>query len=191
MQRSAARRIALHLFDSIISCQQIFVIFLPITAHRLVGHKMQQYRLSTSRTVIVVTHYGRVRGLQRKTIYDEELYYAFEGIPYAKPPLGELRFRAPQPPDSWKGVRNCTTYREKPLQRNMVMGLIEGSEDCLYLNVYAKHLQSEKPLPVMVWIYGGGFQKGEASRDIYSPDYFMKQNVVLVTISYRLGALGK
>ncbi|TDG47965.1 hypothetical protein AWZ03_005583 [Drosophila navojoa] len=157
---------------------------------KFVGHKVQQYRLSTSHTVVVATNYGRVRGLQRKTVYDQELYYAFEGIPYAKPPVGELRFRAPQPPDPWKSVRNCTTYAEKPLQRNMVLGLIEGSEDCLYLNVYAKSLRSEKPLPVMVWIYGGGFQKGEASRDIYSPDYFMKQNVVLVTISYRLGALG-
>lgn len=164
---------------------------MPATPHRFVGHKVQQYRLSTSHTVVVATNYGRVRGLQRKTVYDQELYYAFEGIPYAKPPLGELRFRAPQPPDPWKSVRNCTTYAEKPLQRNMVLGLIEGSEDCLYLNVYAKSLRSEKPLPVMVWIYGGGFQKGEASRDIYSPDYFMKQNVVLVTISYRLGALGK
>ncbi|XP_030558837.1 esterase B1-like [Drosophila novamexicana] len=157
---------------------------------KLVGHKVQQYRLATSHTVIVTTKFGRVRGLQRKTIYDEELYYAFEGIPYAKPPLGELRFRAPQLPEPWEGVRNCTTYGEKPLQRNMVLGLIEGSEDCLYLNVYVKQMQSEKPLPVMVWIYGGGFQKGEASRDIYSPDYFMKQPVVFVTISYRLGALG-
>ncbi|KAH8398919.1 hypothetical protein KR215_000053 [Drosophila sulfurigaster] len=162
----------------------------PISPHRFVGHKVQQYRLSTSNTVIVETKYGRVRGLQRKTIYDGELYYAFEGIPYAKPPLGDLRFRAPQPPESWEGVRNCTTYNEKPLQRNMIMGLMEGSEDCLYLNVYAKSMESAKPLPVMVWIYGGGFQKGEASRDLYSPDYFMKQPVILVTINYRLGALG-
>ncbi|KAH8311839.1 hypothetical protein KR044_008224, partial [Drosophila immigrans] len=157
---------------------------------RLVGHKVQQYRLATSHTVIVETKFGRVRGLQRKTIYDGELYYAFEGIPYAKPPLGDLRFRAPQPPEPWEGVRNCTTYNEKPLQRNMVISMIEGSEDCLYLNVYAKSMKSTQPLPVMVWIYGGGFQKGEASRDLYSPDYFMKQAVVLVTISYRLGALG-
>lgn len=73
----------------------------------------------------------------------------------------------------------------------MVMALIEGSEDCLYLNVYVKNMKTTKPLPVMVWIYGGGFQKGEASRDYYSPDYFMKQPVVFVTINYRLGALGK
>lgn len=169
----------------------IYFCFSISPARRLVGHKVQQYRLATSHTVVVETKYGRVRGLQRKTLYDAEPYFAFEGMPYAKPPLGELRFRAPQPPEPWEGVRNCTTYGEKPLQRNMVMGIVEGSEDCLYLNVYTKHLNSDKPLPVMVWIYGGGFQKGEASRDIYSPDYFMKQPVVFVTINYRLGALGK
>ncbi|KAH8374614.1 hypothetical protein KR200_002010 [Drosophila serrata] len=156
----------------------------------MVGHKFQQYRLATGHTVVLDTNYGQVRGLQRKTLYDEELYFAFEGIPYAKPPVGELRFKAPQLPEPWQGVLNCTTYRSKPLQRNMILGIVEGSEDCLHLNVYAKTLKSEKPLPVIVWIYGGGFQKGEASRDIYSPDYFMKQSVVFVTINYRLGALG-
>ncbi|XP_030373446.1 esterase B1 [Scaptodrosophila lebanonensis] len=157
---------------------------------KLVGHKLQQYRLATSKTIIVDTKFGQVRGLQRKTIYDEEPYYAFEGIPYAKPPVGELRFRAPQPPEPWQGVKDCTTYRAKPLQRNMILGIVEGSENCLHLNVYVKTMESEKPLPVIVWIYGGGFQKGEASRDFYSPDYFMKQNVVFVSINYRLGALG-
>ncbi|KAH8420855.1 hypothetical protein KR222_006890, partial [Zaprionus bogoriensis] len=149
-----------------------------------------QYNLSTKQTAVVNTQYGRVRGLQRKTLYDEELYYAFEGIPFAKPPLGELRFRAPIPPEPWQDIRDCTYPRSKPIQRHMVMHIVEGSEDCLYLNVYAKQLKSEKPLPVMVWIYGGGFQIGEASRDIYSPDYFMKKDIVLVTLNYRLGPLG-
>ncbi|XP_017119545.1 esterase B1 [Drosophila elegans] len=157
---------------------------------QLVGHKIQQFRLATGHTVTLDTKYGQVRGLQRKTVYDEEPYFAFEGIPYAKPPVGELRFRAPQPAEPWQGVLNCTTYRSKPLQRNMLLGIVEGSEDCLHLNVYVKTLKSEKPLPVIVWIYGGGFQKGEASRDIYSPDYFMKQPVVFVSINYRLAALG-
>ncbi|KAH8279021.1 hypothetical protein KR018_012575, partial [Drosophila ironensis] len=151
----------------------------------------QQYRLSTGNTIVLDTKYGQVRGLQRKTVYDEELYLAFEGIPYAKPPLGELRFRAPQPPEPWSpSVLDCTTYRAKPLQRNMLLGIVEGSEDCLHLNIYVKSLNTNKPLPVIVWIYGGGFQKGEATRDIYSPDYFMKQDVVFVSINYRLGALG-
>ncbi|XP_017104467.2 esterase B1 isoform X1 [Drosophila bipectinata] len=157
---------------------------------KLVGHKLQQYRLSTGNTLVLDTKFGQVRGLQRKTVYDGELYFAFEGIPYAKPPVGELRFRAPQPPEPWQGILDCTTYRAKPLQRNIVLSIVEGSENCLHLNIYVKDLESKKPLPVIVWIYGGGFQKGEASRDIYSPDYFMKQPVVFVCINYRLGALG-
>ncbi|XP_070143134.1 esterase B1-like isoform X2 [Drosophila kikkawai] len=76
------------------------------------------------------------------------------------------------------------------MQRHSILGTVEGSEDCLYLNVYSKRLTSKQPLPVLVWIYGGGFQIGAAGRDTYSPDYFMKQDVVLVTFNYRVGALG-
>lgn len=63
---------------------------------------------------------------------------AFEGIPYAKPPLGELRFRAPLPPEPWEGVFDCLYYKSKPLQRDFVRRITLGSEDCLYLNVFAK-----------------------------------------------------
>lgn len=129
--------------------------------------------------------------MQRKTIYDEELYYSFEGIPFAKPPLGELRFRAPQPPEPWVGVRDCTYVRDKPTQIHCALKLPEGSEDCLHLNVYTKTLNSSKPMPVMVWVYGGGFEVGEASRDLHGPDYFMKKDVVLVIPNYRIGVLGK
>ncbi|KAH8374872.1 hypothetical protein KR200_007859, partial [Drosophila serrata] len=146
--------------------------------------------LSTSHTVVLDTNYGKVCGLQRKTTYDKELYFAFEGIPYAKPPVGELRFKAPQPPEPWQGVLNCTTYGSKPLQRNMMLGYLEGNEDCLNLNIYVKTLISDKKLPVIVWIYGGGFQKGEASRDVYASDYFMKKPVVFITFNHRVGALG-
>ncbi|XP_067638389.1 esterase B1-like isoform X2 [Eurosta solidaginis] len=155
----------------------------------MVAHRIQQYRATTNETVVVPTTYGQVKGVKRKTIYNQT-FYAFEGIPYAKPPIGELRFRAPQPPQPWTGVRNCTSMGNKPLQRHLVLGITEGSEDCLYLNVYAKELKSDRLLPVMVWIYGGGFQIGEATRDIYAPDYFMERDIVLVTLNYRLGALG-
>ncbi|XP_013114562.2 esterase B1 [Stomoxys calcitrans] len=76
------------------------------------------------------------------------------------------------------------------MQYNLGIKTIEGSEDCLYVNVYVKELKSPKPLPVMVWIYGGGFQVGESSRDIYCPDYFLQRDVVFVTFNYRLGILG-
>ncbi|XP_064550488.1 esterase B1-like [Drosophila montana] len=159
-------------------------------ATKSIAHRMVQYNLATDIETVLDTEYGRVRGLQRKTLYDEELYFAFEGIPYAKPPLGELRFRAPQPPETWTHILDCTYPRSKPMHRHLVLRSIEGSEDCLYLNVYSKSLKSENPLPVMVWIYGGGFQIGEATRDVHSPDYFMQKEVILVTLNYRLGALG-
>lgn len=158
-------------------------------AVKLVAHRIQQYQATTSETTILPTKYGQVKGVKRKTVYNHH-FYAFEGIPYAKPPLGELRFRAPQPPEPWTGVRNCTKLGNVPLQKHFVLGITHGSEDCLYLNVYAKELKSAKPLPVMVWIYGGGFRFGEATRDVYAPDYFMEREIVLVTFNYRLGALG-
>ncbi|XP_043656687.1 uncharacterized protein LOC122622361 [Drosophila teissieri] len=157
---------------------------------KLIGHKIVQYRLGTKQTKVVCTRDGQVRGHRRKTLYDEEVYFAFEGIPFAQPPVGELRFRAPQPALPWLGVRDCTYPRAKPMQKHFVLSIVEGSEDCLYLNVYSKRLKSDKPLPVIVWIYGGGFQIGEAGRDFYSPDYFMQHDVVVVTFNYRVGALG-
>lgn len=79
-----------------------------------------------------------MRGTKSKTIYDED-YYSFEGIPYGQPPLGELRFKAPLPAHGWDGVRDCYEFTGKPLQKNY-QGEIEGTEDCLYLNVYAKRV---------------------------------------------------
>ncbi|XP_017114748.1 esterase B1 [Drosophila elegans] len=157
---------------------------------KIIAHKVVQYKLGTGQTKELTTKYGQVKGQLRKTVYDGEIYYSFEGIPFAEPPVGELRFRAPQPPKSWQGVRDCTFARAKPMQRNPIIKITEGSEDCLYLNVYAKKLETPKPLPVMVWIFGGGFQIGEASRYLYGPDYFMKHDVLLVTLNYRVGVLG-
>ncbi|XP_037947549.1 esterase B1-like [Teleopsis dalmanni] len=152
-------------------------------------YKVSQYRHTTNETEVADTEYGKIRGIKRTTIYDEP-YYCFEGIPYAQPPLGELRFKAPQRPTPWTDIKDCTNTKNKPVQINFVYNKIEGSEDCLYLNVYTNNLSPEKPRPVMVWIHGGGFQMGEAHRDYYGPDYFMKKDVVLITIQYRLGVFG-
>ncbi|XP_061395058.1 uncharacterized protein LOC133330663 [Musca vetustissima] len=132
---------------------------------------------------------GQLKGTTRTSIYNDN-YYSFEGIPYGKPPVGELRFKAPMPAEPWTGVKDCTDFSIKPIQKNPVTGIVEGSEDCLYLNVYAKTLNSPKPLPVLVWIYGGSFLFGEATRHMYSPDYFMSEDVVVVTFNYRLCSLG-
>ncbi|XP_036329317.1 esterase B1-like isoform X2 [Rhagoletis pomonella] len=152
-------------------------------------HKFTQYRLSTNETVIVNTEYGQVKGIKRRTLYDVP-YYSFEGIPFAKPPVGELRFKAPQRPEPWNGVLDCLGPKDRAVQLHLMTNNAEGSEDCLYLNVYTRDLSSDKPRPVMVWIHGGAFAVGEANRDWCGPDYFMEKDVILVTIQYRLGVFG-
>lgn len=86
---------------------------------------------------VVKTKLGPVRGEKRNTIWGGT-YYSFEKIPFAKPPLGELRFKAPEPVEPWDRELDCTSAAEKPLQTHMFFKKFAGSEDCLYLNVYAK-----------------------------------------------------
>uniref|UniRef100_A0A1A9ZUM0 carboxylesterase n=1 Tax=Glossina pallidipes TaxID=7398 RepID=A0A1A9ZUM0_GLOPL len=132
---------------------------------------------------------GCIRGLKVQSIYGD-WYYSFEGIPFAEPPVGRLRFKSPQPIGCWSGVKDCLQFKHKPLQKNE-NGEIEGSEDCLYLNVFSKNISTKEKLPVLVWIYGGGFGTGGCIRDyMYGPDYFMMEDVVLVTFNYRLSMIG-
>ncbi|XP_036329429.1 esterase B1-like [Rhagoletis pomonella] len=132
---------------------------------------------------------GRIRGAKRETVYGDT-YYSFEGIPYAQPPVGKLRFRAPKPFGNWKDTLDCTNSPPKPVQKNLRTGKVEGSEDCLYLNVFTKNINATKQLPVMVWIYGGGFQTGRAARDHHGPDYLLQEDIVFVSLNYRLCSLG-
>jgi para-nitrobenzyl esterase len=133
---------------------------------------------------IVTINGGRVRGVA------EPGSYTFRGLPYAAPPTGRLRWRAPQPPAEWHGVRDATLYAPScPQTHSFTVG--PQDEDCLYLNVSTPRLNDhrhEKDLPVIVWIHGGGFTSG-AGRD-YDPTKLTADGVVLVTINYRLGALG-
>ncbi|XP_068618539.1 juvenile hormone esterase-like [Battus philenor] len=122
-------------------------------------------------------------------------YIEFLGIPYAKPPVGELRFKSPQPAEPWEGERDATTINKNNicLQNNMLSGQLEGSEDCLYLNVYTPKIPDGKSelLPVMVFIHGGGFVCGAGIvTDENGPDYLIEHNVILVTINYRLSVFG-
>ncbi|XP_063545596.1 juvenile hormone esterase-like isoform X2 [Cydia strobilella] len=114
-------------------------------------------------------------------------YYSFQGIPYAKPPLGTLRFQAPQPLEPWDGVRDATS--EGNISAQIKFDMFEGDENCLYLNVYTPNIDGEF-LPVMVYIHGGGLQFGSGSASVRGADYLVEKDVVVVTINYRCGALG-
>ncbi|XP_063836525.1 juvenile hormone esterase-like isoform X2 [Ostrinia nubilalis] len=117
-------------------------------------------------------------------------YYSFQGIPYAKPPLGSLRFKAPQPAESWDGIRDATSEGNVGPQVDPLIhkGYV-GDENCLYLNVYTPNLDGAF-LPVMIYIHGGGFKNGSGSSSLYGGDFLVEKDVVVVTINYRLGALG-
>ncbi|XP_063826463.1 neuroligin-3-like [Ostrinia nubilalis] len=134
---------------------------------------------------------GWLEGEQLETSTGEGKFFSFKGIPYAAPPLGKLRFKAPQPPLVWNGIRKATKFGPKCPQVDIFTEeLISESEDCLYLNVYSPNLNPGTPLAVMVFIHGGGFKSGSGDDDYYGPDFLMAHNVVLVTINYRLDALG-
>ena len=118
---------------------------------------------------------------------------AFKNIPYAAPPVGDLRWRPPQPAPSWSGVRDAGNFGEScPQQyiKNLSTGLgLPGSEDCLKLNVYAP-VQSGKKLPVMVWFHGGGLIVDGTRDPQFTPINLIKNGVIVVTVEYRLGSLG-
>ncbi|XP_050091692.1 acylcarnitine hydrolase-like [Anopheles aquasalis] len=116
-------------------------------------------------------------------------YYSFKGIPYAQPPTGSLRFRNPVPHPGWSGVRDGAHHGAVCLQTGVIPGQMRGSEDCLYLNVYTQQLVGAGR-PVMVWIHGGGYGVNSGNIEEYGPEKLVKENVVLVTLNYRLGALG-
>jgi para-nitrobenzyl esterase len=123
---------------------------------------------------------GAVRGLATGTV-DE-----FLGIPYAAPPVGALRWQPPQPAAGWSGVRDATHFAPHCPQLASPFGLASTSEDCLYLNVFTP--QAGGRHPVMVWIHGGALVTGESND--YDPTQLVEDGVTVVTINYRLGALG-
>jgi para-nitrobenzyl esterase len=124
----------------------------------------------------------------------------YKGIPFAAPPVGDLRWKAPQPTVPWKGVRQCTTFGPSPIQVKPVPFLFLGpefvvpqqplSEDCLYLNVWTGAKSANEKRPVLVWIYGGGFITGGAAASGYSGEALAKQGIVFVSFNYRLGIFG-
>lgn len=123
---------------------------------------------------------------------------AFKGLPFAAPPVGELRWRAPQPVEPWDGVRDASEYRDVCIQppgqgRLNIAVLPDGpamSEDCLYLNVWTPAESDDDALPVMLYIFGGAFTEGGGSVPLYDGTALAEKGAVIVTMNYRLGAFG-
>ena len=126
----------------------------------------------------VRTEDGQVQGTS------EDGLTVYRGIPFAAPPLGDLRWRAPQPAAKWDGIRQSTHFGPPPFQGG------KGSEDCLYLNVWTPAKSASEHLPVLVWIYGGAFNWGSTSDPNYNGANLARKGVVLVSIAYRVGQLG-
>ena len=136
---------------------------------------------SWAKSPIAKVEQGELKG----TIEDGLTVY--RGVPFAAPPVGDLRWRAPQPAAKWQGIRPADKFAPQCIQS--IAG-ITTSEDCLYLNVWSPAKSASARVPVLVWIYGGGFSVGGTAVPTYSGEKLAQKGVVLVSIGYRLGALG-
>ncbi len=126
--------------------------------------------------------------------------HIFKGIPFAAPPVGALRWKAPQPVQPWSGVKECVAFSASPMQgspapfsmwsEEFLIPKEPISEDCLYLNVWTGASSAKKKKPVLVWIYGGGFSSGGAACPIYDGEAMAKKGIVFVSINYRVGIFG-
>ena len=148
----------------------------------------------------VQTKYGMLQSVQ-----SQGGYALFKGVPYAAPPVGELRWRPSIDPQPWQGVRVCDTWGAACPQElshgdpNSAYGkeFYSGpdypplmDEDCLYLNIWTPAKTGEEKLPVMMWMHGGGVQSGYSHEIEFDGDAFCRRGVILVTINYRLNILG-
>jgi para-nitrobenzyl esterase len=142
-------------------------------------------------SLTVKTEQGKAHG---KTINDGKIK-AFLGLPYAAPPVGDLRWKAPQPPAIWKGERDATSFGAHCAQGHLFDDIVfqddGASEDCLFLNIYTPaNATANSRLPVLFWIHGGGYAVGAGSEPRHNGDFLPLKGVVLVTINYRLGVFG-
>ncbi|XP_049799890.1 esterase FE4-like [Schistocerca nitens] len=152
-------------------------------------HKCRASSHGAPRIYITVdTPLGPIRGRQLNTTTGNPVY-TFKGIPYAEPPVGSLRFKPPVPVSSWTEEKDALQTPNRCIQMDG-LGNIKGDEDCLYLNVFSPELPSDTsvPRPVLVLIHVGCFRTGYAQQCYL--DYYIDHGIVVVSIQYRLGALG-
>ncbi|XP_076663588.1 uncharacterized protein LOC143366404 [Andrena cerasifolii] len=135
----------------------------------------------------VETHEGKVSGVKMTSRKGRE-FVAFKGVPYAEPPVGELRFKSPTPKRPWGHSLEADKDGNECLQNHG--GHVKGSEDCLYLNVYTPDTKPKELMPVLVYLHTGAFLVSNASEVLTGPGFMLDMDVVLVTLNYRLGSLG-
>ncbi len=157
-----------------------FIMFLGMNLMNAQQLRYVQVRTTNGVLEGVVSPDGKVR--------------TFKGIPYAAPPVDSLRWRAPQLPPSWTGVRKAVDYPKRAMQGriydDMVFNDSGPSEDCLYLNLWMPENPAQAKLPVMVWIHGGGFVAGSSSEPRQDAGNLSKKGVVVVSFNYRMGVFG-
>ena len=147
-------------------------------------------------TEIVATRNGKIEGIAQA----ETGLHIFKGIPFAKPPVGELRWKAPQPVENWEGIKECKEFPAIAMQGNpapfwmwtseFIAPAGNMSEDCLYLNVWTPAKTTEDKLPVWVFIHGGGFNSGSGSVPLYDGENMAKKGIIFITINYRVNVFG-
>jgi para-nitrobenzyl esterase len=165
-----------------LSALTVALIAAALGAHSAAGQQVSYVQQRTANGILegVVSADGKVR--------------TFKGVPYAAPPVGPLRWKAPQPAAAWTGVRKAADYAPRcmqaPVYPDMVFHDGGPSEDCLYLNLWMPAEPATPKLPVMVWIHGGGFAAGSTSEPRQDAGNLCKKGVLVVTMNYRLGVFG-
>lgn len=171
----------------LVSCQLVNKMFLKQTVALRITFFIVIVKFASSE--IIRTRNGEIMGSLGKS-RSGVFYHRFLRIPYAEPPLGELRFQAPVVKKSWNDILNCTEFGPVCMQV-YTTGMNLMSEDCLHLNIFTKNIPSaltHQLKPVIVFIHGGGFKAGSAIN--YGPEYLMDRDIVVVTLNYRLGVFG-
>jgi len=167
---------------ALIPPKYLFLIPLLLGAQIADAQQLRYVQVQTANGILegVVSPDGKVR--------------TFKGIPYAAPPVGPLRWKAPQPAPSWTGVRRSVDYPPRAMQGRIYDDMIfhdnGPSEDCLYLNLWMPENSQQTKLPVMVWIHGGGFAAGSSSEPRQDAGNLSKNGVMVVSLNYRLGIFG-
>lgn len=141
---------------------------------------------------VVTAQVKTTAGLVQGTTADDGRIRIYKGIPFAAPPVGELRWQAPRPATPWQGVRDATAFGSRCVQGQIFADIVftDKSEDCLNLNIWTPAKTADDRLPVMVWIHGGGFQAGSGAEPRHDGMAFARKGVVLVSVNYRLGVFG-